>query len=328
MVKSQKTVKPAAKKTSDGKKGAEKAKKEVPSCEKCGIIISQDVRALNCDRCGGHAAWKCAACLDMSDEVYDALVAGTALKWFCDDCDHCILEGGRAAAAQLGSTDVGSKLDAIVGLLQQLVERTVSLEKKLEEKAERSDVSGLETRVKKLEDGGPPSDAGATTTKAFEEVLNRKKDEEEDISNRRNNIIIYRLKEEAKESKEERNQKDRGFVNSLGNIALEVEIRERDIIKMYRLGEKKDGVNRPLLVRFRTEAKKEEMMTNLNKLKSADECFRSIGVANDLSPKQREEIRRALEQARNADDDTASENQKYRVVGQGSNLRVIKVRRN
>jgi len=45
-----------------------------PSCGSCGSVITDDTKALQCDRCVAPDIWKCANCLHLSDEMYDQLV--------------------------------------------------------------------------------------------------------------------------------------------------------------------------------------------------------------------------------------------------------------
>ena len=67
---------------------------DVPSCCNCGIIITEDTKALQCDRYTSLDAWKCAECLHLSDEMYDHLVSDSkvTLKWFCDSCDKAVMD--------------------------------------------------------------------------------------------------------------------------------------------------------------------------------------------------------------------------------------------
>ena len=46
----------------------------IPSCTGCGVVIAQEVRDLQCDRCTRTDQWKCIECLDIPVEVYDALI--------------------------------------------------------------------------------------------------------------------------------------------------------------------------------------------------------------------------------------------------------------
>ena len=68
---------------------------------------------------------------------------------------------------------------------------------------------------------------------------------------------------------------------------------------MYRLGKKQtSGGPRPLLVGFRDENKKAELIKNLTKLKSAGDIHKNFSVAHDSTPHQREAIKKALAEAK------------------------------
>ena len=106
-------------------------------------------------------------------------------------------------------------------------------------------------------------------------------------------------------------------------------ITEQDIEKMYRLGRWGEDKVRPLLVMFKNAEVKEHIMANLRDLSQPIEKFRGIGVSHDLHPKEREELKKMVEDARqdyiaSGNDDV--ENFKFLVVGQGSRRKVIKVK--
>ena len=56
---------------------------EPAKCEDCGVVISGDVAALQCDHCESNEAWKCIKCLGMSEDLYRELMNNSDLKWFC-----------------------------------------------------------------------------------------------------------------------------------------------------------------------------------------------------------------------------------------------------
>ena len=74
----------------------------------------------------------------------------------------------------------------------------------------------------------------------------------------------------------------------------------------------------------------EEIMANLRNLRQPIEKFKTIGISHDLPPKEREEIKRMVEEAkqehvsRNADDSV--ENYKFVVAGRGPRRKVIKIK--
>jgi len=61
----------------------------VPSCCGCGTVITDDTKALQCDRCMSPTIWKCSECLHITDDMYYQLVTDpkVSLKWFCVNCD-------------------------------------------------------------------------------------------------------------------------------------------------------------------------------------------------------------------------------------------------
>lgn len=82
----------------------------------CGISISSEVKAFQCDRCQSNYAWKCIECANVKRVVYDEISEGgdCELQWFCEGCNK--------------SANFGGKLDMIVGLIEKLMDRHVYLE--------------------------------------------------------------------------------------------------------------------------------------------------------------------------------------------------------
>ena len=64
-----------------------------------------------------------------------------------------------------------------------------------------------------------------------------------------------------------------------------------DINKIIRLGKPEQGKSRPLQIVMEEVDKKQELFANLNKLKDAPDNIRKISVTNDLTKKERDEIR-------------------------------------
>ena len=86
-------------------------------------------------------------------------------------------------------------------------------------------------------------------------------------------------------------------VHELCESKLKVSITERDIAKIFRLGARETGKIRPLLVSFTDIDKKFEVFRKLNELKSANDKFRGIGISHDLTPRQREEVKKVYRPA-------------------------------
>jgi len=117
------------------------AAKQTPSkpvgCVDCGCTITDDTRALNCEKC--TAAWKCSACIGIRNATYEDLVSetGNELHWFCEPCFTAIIQ------AQ-GDSD-------IMQTLQKLTLQLSVIQEKLEAKVDCTKVDTLEKIVQGLD---------------------------------------------------------------------------------------------------------------------------------------------------------------------------------
>jgi len=121
-----------------------------------------------------------------------------------------------------------------------------------------------------------------------QEQMKKKVSEDEDTVKRKRNIIIYRASEKKVDDVIVRKADDKAFVTDLLDGIFDMKIDDSDIEKMYRLGRWEDGKTRPLLVTFKNLEMKESIMANLRKLKERPTKFQNVGIAHDLSPKERD----------------------------------------
>ena len=94
--------------------------------------------------------------------------------------------------------------------------------------------------------------------------------------------------------------------------------------QILRLGKESTGKNRPLKVIMKTLEDKNTIMSNLNKLKNADESFRGISVRDDYTIEERQLIKTMAEEAKRKNE---TEKVTYwKVRGTPKNgLRVVKI---
>ena len=155
-------------------------------------------------------------------------------------------------------------------------------------------------------------------------------EEEKDLEFRKHNVIIFRIPEKKTENVKERKESDLTFVKDLADCVFDMKLADDDVTKMYRLGQWDESKSRPLLVSLRNLEQKDQIMSNLSKLKQSIEKFRGISISHDLHPKEREKRKKLIEAAKLAHVGSGCdvvENYKFHVVGRGTNQKVIKIKR-
>ena len=115
------------------------------SCAGCGIYITEDTKALQCDRCLSPDAWKCVDCLHLSAELYDQLDENCTLKWFCEQCDKTVME--KADVTRDG------QISALTSLIESLMERFEKMERSYEHIEEKVDgvLHRLDSKITKTD---------------------------------------------------------------------------------------------------------------------------------------------------------------------------------
>ena len=343
--------------------GSHKTQKSTASCNGCGMAVHDDTKALQCDRCASPDMWKCATCLHLSGDMYDLLVSDSSvpLRWFCDSCEREVMTRNTGSNQTSGQND---KIEQLISVTEKLMIRYETIEKKIEDKCDVSTATQLDMRISTLEEkmrkydselesrlvsiedqlkmksDGPATEKMGENAISDEEMikfvvqeeLNRKTEEERDIESRKRNIIIYRVPEKKMENVADRKASDVTFVKDLLDGVFDVKVEEADIEKMYRLGRWTEDKCRPLLVAFKNGELKDHVMANLRNLKQPIPRFKGISVAHDLHPKEREEIKLLVEEAKqnhasNACDDDDVGNYRFIVVGKGSRRKVIKIKK-
>jgi len=116
-------------------------------CSKCGMIILDDTKALQCDRCVADK-WMCAQCLNLPGEMYDHLVSdpNCPLRWFCNECEK------KTVVDNTGEFGVWmSKMDVMFDKMDQFLNRINYVENQLDQKADQLLVNKIEERLHKIE---------------------------------------------------------------------------------------------------------------------------------------------------------------------------------
>ena len=131
-----------------GRQGSAKNKQvaELAHCSGCRKAISDDIKALQCDNCNSSNSWRCCECLNLTDEVYEALLTNAScnLNWFCEDCEQ--------ASSCRGTMSISdNRIDGVMALLEKFLENFNTLDVKLNDKADKNEVVRLENELRSVE---------------------------------------------------------------------------------------------------------------------------------------------------------------------------------
>ena len=124
-----------------------------------------------------------------------------------------------------------------------------------------------------------------------------------------NNIIIYCVPETNDALNEERTKHDKLFCSGLLKDALEVEVTDGDIKKIFRLCKRDASATTAgsILRELRERGIKNRIMESLYKLKQAEEKFKNVPITHDLILPERTECKVLVLQAKRKHDKEEAE---------------------
>ena len=332
----------------------------VVGCCGCGVVVTDEVCALQCDECMSPEAWKCADCLGLDNVAYSALSGCKELEWRCEKC--------RKGSPKPASLDamiadrLGEVLAAISGVLDRLlrfedrlrekteVGRTIALEcgvRDLEEKmlaVERLTeslkiVEKLESRVSALEKGrnrseemgrereekGGRHDGSEWSDEWLGEV---DRWEMEERMKRRTTVIVHGLEESEAVEAAERRERDQERVAVMFKELGCGDVRTDKVIGLGKKGVPMNGKGprpRPLKLVLESEEMRSKLLgreKNLRRMKEGG--WSKVFVHRDLTPMERGERRAAWQEMRNrmvgGERNLMLGEEEVVVVGEGSEL--------
>ena len=149
-------------------------------------------------------------------------------------------------------------------------------------------------------------------------TIQSKRNEDErhaaDRKRRGKNLMIHRLKEDDAETREETLEKAKALTNHLGSDPP---------VRAIRIGLKKAGANRPIMVTMESEIGVESFFRNIKNLRSAPESLKGLSITEDNTPEERKEIKEMHSRAQQHNKNNPEEF--HKVVGSARNrtLRII-----
>jgi hypothetical protein len=246
-------------------------------------------------------------CGGISKDVFNILANpakyGMNVSWNCDSC--------QASAARLEE-----RMNALEGRFQEVESRVVRSEAVVQEATKR--VDNVEARQSKLEQ---------EMERERERVRRERADEMREREIRRKNVVMHRVGEAGEDVKavEERRAWD---LQSCNNIfkALNLNMTCDKVVRFCRrVGEKGEGP-RPLIVGFRREEHKEDVLEKARDLRNTP--FADVMIIPDLTQEQRKDEAEMVIEAerRNGEltEEDKAKNLEWAVVGARGERRLLK----
>ena len=300
------------------KKGVGKVKKgENTKCNICKLNVSASQKGLQCDLCND---WNHIKCSNISDKAYDAYIEEKELPWVCKKCIN-----------DKGDKNIG--INSINAIMKQLREDMKEMknqmkENKTREKSERAELMSIieEMREDKIREGKEKAELieiikgfkdqnkqiiskidkveNYLEAKIEEENKKYKKEVETKVEkeieekmlrhDKKTNLIIYGIDENERIDEKESLKIDEG---EIAKIFQDIEIDEEPT-EFFRLGkQKRKDVERPILIKMKTERVCYEILRKSNQMRKTSEGkMKKITIRKDLTLRQREMNKKLTEE--------------------------------
>ena len=237
----------------------------------------------------------------------------TKIHWYCSSCNVI-------------TVDMMQHVSVLEDNQKKLQKRVSDLEIEVKKRPSREEFKQLEGRVSNLEKAKPNNTETGENTGRSQATTSELIEELKDQESRKCNLILYNATEKQSDNADERTKHDREQIKELAKVCKE-SIKKEDVVKIIRLGKRDANKPRPMLVEFKDEEKKTNIMKNLVNLGKAPEHLRRISVHHDLTKKQREDEKKMREEAKKLESEDKSGEYDYRIRGPPWARRIAKMKK-
>ena len=210
--------------------------------KRCGTCETTFKRAdVSCECCACKKRFH-QACTELSDDETKLLNSKSILKWYCNICDPDV-------------SDILANYQKFKKVSNEISKLKDENEKRWKE---------FERRLILCESNKNTGDVQEAVQKELDRKIEVEKEEEKLVESKKNNLIYFRLPESESDSTEERIKSDFQLLKSAHDENI---IKPDQIKTIFRVGKKKDGEARPLVVRFKAYEDKQRVLKQTGDLK-------------------------------------------------------------
>ena len=282
--------------------------REKPGCGKCSKDFRRSEKGMQCEIC---ESWWHIKCIGMSDETYKYLKKEECkdLHWFCTGCSNDAINNlkmlmnlhskqekmttemvtlkSSVQELEINVNNINIKVNKqdreMEGMLKKMKEVGSKLETALDAMGKVTPIAGTETKNMEV-------------TKLVEQKITEIRNEQEDKRQRENKMIFFGIKEDGNLEAKQRAAEDRVILIEL----FEIMKTKEEILSITRLGRKKEGSCRPVLVEVQNEKMKWNIIGRAKLLRESKKG-EGIYITPDLTVQERKdalELRNELKNKR------------------------------
>ena len=282
-----------------------------PSQNKCGRCKTYLLKtpknkgdqSLMCDCCNLYYHIRCVGVSDEKLKILD----DADTHWYCSICN---IAAGKLKAQvtvlEANYLELKSDLDTVTTNLQVQTDKLKQVEDNFT-KDLTAKFSNLQSQIDELKKdtsepemnnlSSPKLDVPKIRSLITDEIKEFKRDDEELKlqEKKKNNLIFFKVPEKVFETNDELLIDD---FNKLKQACEPIEIQEKDISQLFRIGKKTTEKTRPIVVTFKDEELRMKVLKKSRdmELKTEDGEIIKLSVSTDKTPKQRETERKLREE--------------------------------
>lgn len=252
-------------------KNSKRARMDSSTCPKCEATLGKGSDSISCCVCELHF---CTKCTNISPLLLEALNEDKSnnFKWTCNGCKQnfpCM-------------TNLSQQLKAID---EKTHNRISNIERKMDNLQEGIGIK-VKDEVAQLK-SGLVDEIKSEIKMSLQDEVRKEVHEIEDQRERALNLIIFNLPESKSKNSNDRKDYDN---KKYEELCLNIGVKDHDYKLTFRLGNYKEGTNRPLKVIMNNKKHRKNILDNAPKIRdlpSTSDLKRCI-IVKDLTKRQRE----------------------------------------
>ena len=244
-------------------------------CGRCNRSVKDGIQCFVC-KCYIHV--KCAS---ITEEVYNVMLNNENFRYFCDGCLKLTVDWGSVSnAIKCNHDELSVKIDQIRDELAIVKKVVDSKENAVSNAKIDEELNKFKYEMNNTWASVVKGEIGKNVADVNKEVRSVKKllEERSDREDRENNLVrpIFGLNEVGT------HVEDMGIVHRILSHVSDV-VKESDVDQIVRMGRKKEGIVRPVLVKFKTGDIRKLVIRGKSKIKTLEDNLKNIGLSDDLT---------------------------------------------